>query len=143
MVTADVVPYDAVLVDVVKDAQAGFGRLVDLKLGVVRLSPFEVAGRAPWLVRPASWLLVSAGQLDSGTGPEPAVDDERLEICAVIAALEVAETAAGPDVRQLLYGIDHNKTINFILASLDARHLIAHLRGVLEGPCRSRLPSRC
>ena len=75
VVAANVVPLDAILVDVVEDAKAGLGCLVDFKLGVVWLSFLKVTSSAPWLVSPAGGFLISAGQFDSRTGPEPSVNN--------------------------------------------------------------------
>lgn len=53
MVAGDVVPGDAVVVDVVQDAQAGLVGAVDVELGVVRLSGLLVARGRPGVVAPA------------------------------------------------------------------------------------------
>lgn len=94
VVAANVVPDDAVLVDVVEDSQAGLGRLVDFELGVIRLGPLEVTRGAPGLAGPTGWLLVGGGELDARAGPEPSVDAEGLKIRSVFAALEVAQPTA-------------------------------------------------
>ena len=101
VVAANVVPFDSVLVDVVEDTKARFFRLVDLEFSVVRLRPFKVASSAPWLVTPTSWGLVRLGQLDARAGPEPTVDQNRLQVFT-IATLEVAQTSTRPDVREFL-----------------------------------------
>ena len=49
-------------------------------------------------VRPVSEsALVGGGDLGFGTGPEPSVDDDRLQIGAA-ASIKVAFTSAGPQV---------------------------------------------
>jgi len=107
VVAGDIVPDDAVLVDVVQDAHAGLDGLVDVEFGVVGLGnvmAFKlslVTSVRPGLVSPARGVLVSGGHFDAGAGPEPSVDAGGLEILAV-AALEVAETAASPDVGKIL-----------------------------------------
>ena len=60
-----------------------------------------MAGVGPGLVGPAGRGGVGGRHLDSGTAPEPAVDDRGLKVIAV-ATLEVAKTAAGPDVGEVL-----------------------------------------
>merc|ERR1719480_689710 len=60
-----------------------------------------VASEGPGLVAPAGRGGVGGRHLDSGARPEPAVDSRGLEILAV-AALEVAEPARGPDVREVV-----------------------------------------
>ena len=101
VVTADVVPLESILVDVVQHAEAGLGGLVDVELGVIGLRLLEVASRTPRLVRPTGGRLVGGRQFHSRARPEPTVDDERLEIFAV-ASLEIAQAAARPDVGQFL-----------------------------------------
>ena len=90
VVAGDVVPLDAVVVEVVEDGQAGLALVV---LAVVRLLLAVAAGG-----RPVGGLTVGRRRdLGLGTGPEPAVDDDRLQIGAV-AAVKVALATAGPDV---------------------------------------------
>ena len=89
---------------------AGFDGLVDVKLSIVRLGhvpAFElglVSGIGPRLVWPSWWGGIGRGHLDSRATPEPSVDDCRLQVVAV-AALEVAETSAGPNVCEVLCNI--------------------------------------
>ena len=58
VVAGDIVPLDAVLVDVVEDAQAGLSCVVDVEFCVIRLWHLFVTSGAPWLIAPASWFLV-------------------------------------------------------------------------------------
>lgn len=102
MVAADIVPLDAVLVDIVEDAQARFFGLVNFEFGVVWLRSLEVASGAPRLVAPTGGSLVGFGQFDAGAGPEPSVDQDWLQVLA-IAALEIAEATTRPDVGKFLY----------------------------------------
>lgn len=101
VVAANVVPLDAILVDVVEDAKAGLGCLVDFKLGVVWLRFLKVTSGAPGLISPAGRFLIGASEFDTRARPEPAIDNERLKIFSV-ASLEVAQTTARPNVRQFL-----------------------------------------
>ena len=107
VVASDVVPLDPVVVDVVEDAHARLNAAVDVELGVVGLRHIVgdelglVAGEGPGLVAPAGRGGVGGRHLDSGARPEPAIDSRGLEILAV-AALEVAEPARGPDVREVV-----------------------------------------
>ena len=94
VIATNIVPNNSVLVDVVEHSQASFGRLVDFELGVVRLRFLKVAGGAPRLSGPAGRFFVGGGQFDARAGPEPAVDDERLEVGTIVAALEVAQSTA-------------------------------------------------
>jgi len=110
VIAGDIVPLGAILVDVVEDSQAGFGRVVDGELCVVGLRGFEVTGVAPRLFDPAWWGRVGRRQLDVGSGPEPAEDLQRFQVFARLAALEVAHAAASPDVGQFFSfddGFDH------------------------------------
>lgn len=108
VVAGDVVPFDSVLVDVVEDSHASFNRFIDLEFGVVGLGNVAalelslVAGVGPGLVGPARGRGVGGGHLDAGSGPEPSIDDGGLEVFTV-TPLEVAETAAGPDVGKVLF----------------------------------------
>ena len=107
MVASDVVPLDPVVVDVVEDAHARLNAAVDVELGVVGLRHIVgdelglVAGEGPGLVAPAGRGGVSWGHLDTGPGPEPTVHVRGLEVFPV-AALEVAESARGPDVGEVV-----------------------------------------
>ena len=107
MVASDVVPLDPVVVDVVQDAHARLHAAVDVKLCVVGLRHVMrdelglVTSEGPGLVAPAGRGGVGGRHLDSGARPEPAIDSRGLEILAV-AALEVAEPARGPDVREVV-----------------------------------------
>ena len=89
VIATDIVPLDAVLVDIVENAQARFFGLVNFKFGVVRLSSFEMTSCAPRLISPTGWCLVGFGQFDAGTGPEPSVDQYRLQVFT-IASFEIA-----------------------------------------------------
>ena len=60
-----------------------------------------MAGVGPGLVAPAGRRGVGGRHLDAGPGPEPPVHGGGLQVLAV-AALEVAETARGPDVGEVV-----------------------------------------
>ena len=60
-----------------------------------------MASEGPGLVAPAGRGGVGWGHLDAGPRPEPAVDSRGLEVLTV-TALEVAETARCPDVREVV-----------------------------------------
>merc|ERR1711994_909108 len=107
VVAGDVVPFDTVLVDVVQNAHTRLGAIVNVVLGVVRLRHIAsgelslVAGKGPGLVGPAGRRRVGRRHLHTRPRPEPAVHTHRLQVFAV-AALEVAQSARGPDVGQVL-----------------------------------------
>jgi len=98
VVAGDIVPHDAVLVDVVEDSHAGLAGLVDVVLGVVWLGTAEVALGGPGLCSPAWGSGVGGGHLGVGVGPEPTEDIDGLQVSTIRASLEVTETTAGPDV---------------------------------------------
>lgn len=104
VVARDVVPGDAVVVDVVQDGHAGLVGAVDVELGVVRLSDLLVAGLGPRVEGPAIRRLVRRRHLLAIRRPEPAVQGLGLEVTSVLAALEVAETPGRPDVRHVVCG---------------------------------------
>uniref|UniRef100_A0A8D8F1Y1 (northern house mosquito) hypothetical protein n=1 Tax=Culex pipiens TaxID=7175 RepID=A0A8D8F1Y1_CULPI len=86
-------PVHSVVVEVVQDGQAVLGGTTLLQLAVVRLGLSDAAVLGPVV-------LVAhrrRGQLLQLGGPEPAVHHDRLQVRPV-AALEVTEPAAGPDV---------------------------------------------
>ena len=72
VVTGDIVPLDAVIVDVVKDSHAGLHGPVNVELGVVGLGHVVgdelslVAGVGPGLVAPARRGGVGGSHLDPG-----------------------------------------------------------------------------
>ena len=107
MVAGDVVPLDAVVVDVVEEPHAGLHAAVDVELRVIGLGHVPalelrlVSGEGPGLVAPARRGGVGRGHLDAGAGPEPPVDRRRLQVVTV-AALEVAKAAGGPDVGKVV-----------------------------------------
>jgi len=100
VVAGDVVPLDAVFIQVVEYAQTALGSLVDGELGVVRLGPLVVAGVGPGAVRP---VLDGVGGVRGGDflvecGPEPSVYVDRLQVLPYFAAGKIAKTTGGPDV---------------------------------------------
>jgi len=108
VVASNVVPFDPVVVDVVQQAHASLDRAVDVKLGVVGLGHVLalelglVTGERPGLVAPTGRGGVGGGHLDAGPGPEPSIDVGRLQVLSV-TALEVAESARGPDVGKVVH----------------------------------------
>lgn len=117
-------PRDTVIVDVVQDGQAGLAGLVDLVLGVVRLGRLLVASLAPRVVGPARWHLAGLGDLVAGGRPEPSEEILGLQVGASLAALEVAETARGPDVGNVV-GLDQTEDEIVLLLRLDGHEVHA------------------
>lgn len=124
VVAGNVVPRDSVIVDVVQDGQAGLAGLVDVVLGVVRLRRLLVASLAPRVISPARWHLVGLGDLVAGGRPEPAEQALGLQIGAALAALEVAESARGPDVGNVV-GLDQAEDQIVLLLGLDGHEVHA------------------
>lgn len=104
MVTRDIVPGDAVVVNVVQDGHAGLVGAVDVILGIVRLSDLLVAGLRPRIETPTIRHLVGGCHLLAIRRPEPPVQGFGLEVTSIFAALEVAETSGRPDVRNVIWG---------------------------------------
>lgn len=102
MVTRDVVPGDAVVVNIVQDGQAGLVGAVDVILGVVRLPDLLVAGLRPRIEAPAVRCLVGGCHLLAIRRPEPTIQGLGLEVTSILATLEVAETSGRPDVRNVV-----------------------------------------
>lgn len=90
VVASNIVPLDAVIVEVVEDGQA---RLAFVVFAVVGLRAAITTGVGPV----AQGALVGGRDLGLRTGPEPSVDDGWLQIGAV-ASVKVAFAAASPDV---------------------------------------------
>ena len=103
VVAGNVVPGDAVVVDVVEDREAGLVRAVDVELGVIGLTGLLVAGLRPWVEVETLRGLVGRGHLLAVRGPEPAVDGLGLQVATVLTALEVAEAAGRPDVGHVVW----------------------------------------
>jgi len=101
VIAGDVVPLDAVLVQVIEDSQARLGGLVDVELGVVGLRSACVSLVTPWLVRPAWWGGVGGRHLGVGVGPEPSEDTDGLQVSTFLTGREVTEAAGGPDVAEV------------------------------------------
>lgn len=90
VVASNVVPFDSVVVEVVQDGQA--------RLSLIIFAIVGLRAAITTSVRPVTKsTLVGGGDLGLRTGPEPSVDNDRLQISAV-ASVEVAFAAAGPDV---------------------------------------------
>lgn len=66
MVARDVMPSDAVIVDVVEDTHAGFVSSVDVKFSVIWLPDFLVSRRAPRVVAESVGGLVGRCHLPAG-----------------------------------------------------------------------------
>lgn len=90
VVARDIVPGDAVIVDVVQDRHAGLVGAVDVILGIVRLSCLLVAGLRPWIEAPSVRHLVGGCHLLAIGRPEPAVKSFGLEVTSIFTAFEVA-----------------------------------------------------
>lgn len=102
VIASDVVPRDTVAVHVVQHAQARLHRAVDVELSVVRLRLLLVSALAPRVVRPVGRRLVGAGDLAPSGRPEPSVHVLRLQVRSVLAALEVAQPSASPNVGRVV-----------------------------------------
>ena len=100
MVAGDVVPLEAVVVEVVEDGKAGL--VVALGgLTVVGLRLVEAAGAGPV----AGVALAGGADLGAGAGPEPSVHVGGLQV-GTVAAVEVALAARGPDVPKMQISIN-------------------------------------
>ena len=102
MVTRNVVPGDAIVVNVVQDGQAGFVGTIDVIFGIIRLPDLLVAGLRPWIETPTIRHLVGGCHLLAIRRPEPTIQRLGLEIASILAALEVTETSRRPDVRNIV-----------------------------------------
>ncbi len=88
----DVVPLDAILVEVVHDGQAGLATDA-----VVRLGPAVAAGVGPLMEAPVDPLgAVGWGEPGLVGGPEPAIDVLGEEL-RLVTAVKVTEAARGPE----------------------------------------------
>lgn len=61
VIAGDIVPLDAVVVDIVQHSEARLSGVVDLELGVVGLGASEVSSAAPGLGRPARGCDIGGG----------------------------------------------------------------------------------
>lgn len=96
VVAGNIVPVDAVIVELVEEGQTVLGGSVLLELTVVGLRDVDAtAGRPVALVA-----LVGGCKLLQGRRPEPAVNVRGLKV-GTFAALEVAQTTRRPDVLHL------------------------------------------
>lgn len=118
MVAGNVVPGDTIIVHVVQDAQAGLAGLVDVVLGVIGLGLLLVSSLAPGVVGPTRGHLVGLGDLVAGRRPEPSEEVLGLQIGASLAPFEVAETARGPDVGNVV-GLDQAEDQVVLLLGFD------------------------
>lgn len=90
VVASDIVPLDAIVVEVVQDGQAGLTFIV---FTVVGLRASVTTGVGPV----SQSALVSRRDLSLRARPEPSVDNGWLQI-STVASVKVAFAAAGPDV---------------------------------------------
>jgi len=100
MITSHIVPFHPVVIQVVKECQAGFSCVVDAKLCIVRLVFFQMTRVAPWLVVPTVIDLVGWGDLLVRPSPEPSLYTDRLQV-GPVAAVEVAKPARCPGIREV------------------------------------------
>jgi len=98
VVAGDIVPFDAILVDVVEDTHARLAGLVNIELCVVGLGASGVSLAAPWLGSPSRRGGVGVGHLGVGTRPEPTLHLDGLQVLALVTPSEVAQTTRRPDV---------------------------------------------
>jgi len=130
VVTGNIVPLDAVSIEVVQDGQAGLRlpALLDL-LPVVRLGP-------GWVEAPCGRPVVEGGPAVCGREPglvgrpEPAVDVLGEEVGSV-AAVKVTQTARGPEVRHV--GVDKALDPLVFLSGLEGDEVHAPLPAVVPG----------
>jgi hypothetical protein len=114
VVASDVVPVDAVAVEVVEKGQAVLRSSVLQLFPVVGLGSADSAGLAPVVLHTVG----GGGKLLQLGGPEPAVDALGLQVRAV-AALEVTQATGRPDVPHLvLYKMSLDPLV--LLGSLQA-----------------------
>jgi len=92
VVASNIMPLDAILVDIIEDSQAGLTGLVDVILSVIGLGTAKVTSRGPGLGSPTWGSGVGGSHLGVGVGPEPTKDIDGLQVLAFRAALEVTET---------------------------------------------------
>lgn len=90
VVASNIVPLDAIVVEVVQDGQA---RLTLIVFTVIGLRATISTGVGPV----SESALVGGRNFGLGTGPEPSVDKDWLQISAV-ASVKIAFAAASPDV---------------------------------------------
>lgn len=102
MIASDIVPCNAVVVDVIKDRKTGFVGSVDVEFGVVRLRLFLVSGLGPRVVAEPVRSPVCGRHLFSVCGPEPSEYFLGFEILTVFASFEIAQATRGPDVRYII-----------------------------------------
>lgn len=102
MVASDIVPCDAIVVDIVQDGHAGLAGAVDVELSVVWLTLFLVSGGGPRVVTETARDLTGGCHLFTVGRPEPSVDALGFEVGTVLATLEVADAAGCPDVRDIV-----------------------------------------
>lgn len=96
---SDVVPVNTIVVELIQESQTVFGSTVLFVFTVIGLGQANTtAGRPITLAAFAGW-----GQFLQSSSPEPAVDVGGLQV-GTFTALEVTETARGPDVFHLKIG---------------------------------------
>lgn len=100
MVAGDVVPVNAVVVELIQNGQAVFGGAALLRLTVVRLGFADAAALGPIVLV----ALGGRGEFLQHGGPEPAVHVQGLKV-GTVAALEVAQSARRPNVFDLSQGV--------------------------------------
>lgn len=112
MIARDIMPSDAIIVDVIKHAHAGFVSTVDVKLGIIRLTDFLVSRRAPRVVSKAIRNLVSRSHLPASCWPKPSKDALGLQIPSPLASLKIAKPSTRPNIRYIIYKKNGAKFLN-------------------------------
>jgi len=100
VVTGNIVPHNTVIVEVVKDGNAGL-----ISASLAELTVVGLGSSTTTIARPVSVpSLAAIGGWDSGRGtrPEPSVDNGRLEI-RTVTSIEVAFATRGPDVFDIAF----------------------------------------
>lgn len=114
VVAGNVVPFDAIVVEVVENGDAGLVGAGLGELAVVGLPLAGAAGVGP-VADPAEGA-VGGGDTGGRAGPEPAVDERGLQV-GPVAAVKVALAAGGPDVLDLAggHGLVHELCLSLAL----------------------------
>jgi len=136
------VPFDAILVNIVEDAQARFWSLVDVEFCVVGLGSPCVSLVTPGLLNPTWRSRVGWCSFGIRVGPEPSQDWKRVEIFSGFTSFEIAETTGCPDVFEISIceEFDHHVVLSF---AFDSNAVHASLSAFVSGfqPIDLRLDS--
>lgn len=123
-----VVPLDAVLVEVVEDADAGFVATALPLLSVVGLGLLDAPGMGPEAVA----ALGGARDADTCRGPVPAILNGRLQVSSVTAG-EVAFPSTCPDIVNIVLGDETVDPLGLGLA-VDGHAVHTESPAIVPGP---------